>query len=173
MLPMVGQLRDLMPKTVKDAPCHESFSRTALDDLPILTCWPEDGGCITFRCSQGSNQANATSLIAAGVRQPRPGHWQRHRRRAAPPGYDASGGASRWRSRWGRTGVAMLRDRADAQAGRTAAGRLLARRRIEIVKCVTVDAGPRQPQIVLEECVDPGERRREGPFGDHTGVFPA
>src|SRR5712671_6244203 len=23
MLPMVGRLRDLMPKTVKDAPCHE------------------------------------------------------------------------------------------------------------------------------------------------------
>jgi 4-hydroxy-3-polyprenylbenzoate decarboxylase len=29
MLPMVGRLRDLMPKTVKDAPCRKSFAGTA------------------------------------------------------------------------------------------------------------------------------------------------
>ena len=45
MLPMVGRLRDLMPKTVKDAPCHEVVDRNGtLDSLPILKCWPEDGG---------------------------------------------------------------------------------------------------------------------------------
>src|SRR5438552_4819791 len=45
MLPMVGRLRDLMPKTVKDAPCQEIVRRDAsLDELPILKCWPEDGG---------------------------------------------------------------------------------------------------------------------------------
>src|SRR3954471_8112223 len=50
MLPMVGRLRDLMPKTVRDAACHEIVDRDAtLDALPILTCWPEDGGrYITF-----------------------------------------------------------------------------------------------------------------------------
>jgi 4-hydroxy-3-polyprenylbenzoate decarboxylase len=50
MLPMVGRLRDLMPKVVKDAPCHEVVQRDGtLDELPILTCWPEDGGpYITF-----------------------------------------------------------------------------------------------------------------------------
>ena len=45
MLPMVGRLRDLMPKTVKDASCQEIVRRDGtLDDLPILKCWPEDGG---------------------------------------------------------------------------------------------------------------------------------
>src|SRR5689334_20482537 len=45
MLPMVGRLRDLMPKTVKDAPCQEIVNKNGtLDDLPILKCWPEDGG---------------------------------------------------------------------------------------------------------------------------------
>src|SRR5437016_3713712 len=45
MLPMIGRLRDLMPKTVKDAPCHEIVDRDGtLDSLPILKCWPEDGG---------------------------------------------------------------------------------------------------------------------------------
>jgi 4-hydroxy-3-polyprenylbenzoate decarboxylase len=45
MLPMVGRLRDLMPKTVKDASCQEVVRRDGtLDELPILKCWPEDGG---------------------------------------------------------------------------------------------------------------------------------
>ena len=45
MLPMVGRLRDLMPKTVKDAPCQEIVQRDgSLEALPILKCWPDDGG---------------------------------------------------------------------------------------------------------------------------------
>src|SRR5438445_6146016 len=36
MLPMVGRLRDLMPKTVKDAACQEIVDRNGtLDTLPI------------------------------------------------------------------------------------------------------------------------------------------
>ena len=45
MLPMVNRLRDLMPKTVSDAPCQEVVQRDGtLDQFPILKCWPEDGG---------------------------------------------------------------------------------------------------------------------------------
>src|SRR5215813_12629592 len=45
MLPMVNRLRDLMPKTVSDAPCQEVVLQPgSLDQLPILKCWPEDGG---------------------------------------------------------------------------------------------------------------------------------
>jgi 4-hydroxy-3-polyprenylbenzoate decarboxylase len=48
----------------------------------------------------------------------------------------------------------------------------LARRRIEMVKCVTVALEvPASSHIVLEGYVEPGERRREGPFGDHTGLY--
>jgi 4-hydroxy-3-polyprenylbenzoate decarboxylase len=51
-------------------------------------------------------------------------------------------------------------------------GGFLSRRRIELVKCVTVDLEvPASSHIVLEGYVDPGERRREGPFGDHTGFY--
>jgi 4-hydroxy-3-polyprenylbenzoate decarboxylase len=51
-------------------------------------------------------------------------------------------------------------------------GGLLARRRIDMVKCITVDLEvPASSHIVLEGYVDPGERRREGPFGDHTGFY--
>ena len=41
-----------------------------------------------------------------------------------------------------------------------------------MVKCVTVDLEvPASAHIVLEGYVEPGERRREGPFGDHTGFY--
>src|SRR5205814_6546759 len=50
LLPVLSRLADLMPKTVKDAPCHEVVTKDgSLDALPILKCWPEDGGrFITF-----------------------------------------------------------------------------------------------------------------------------
>jgi 4-hydroxy-3-polyprenylbenzoate decarboxylase len=49
---------------------------------------------------------------------------------------------------------------------------VLSKRRVELVKCRTVDLEvPAQAQIVLEGYVEPGERRREGPFGDHTGLY--
>src|SRR5687767_3603341 len=45
MLPTVSRLRDLMPRTVSDAPCQEVVRRDgSLEELPILKCWPEDGG---------------------------------------------------------------------------------------------------------------------------------
>jgi 4-hydroxy-3-polyprenylbenzoate decarboxylase len=49
---------------------------------------------------------------------------------------------------------------------------VLGKRRVELVKCRTVDlVVPANAQIVLEGYVEPGERRREGPFGDHTGLY--
>jgi 4-hydroxy-3-polyprenylbenzoate decarboxylase len=48
----------------------------------------------------------------------------------------------------------------------------LRRDRVELVKCITQDIEvPANAQIILEGYVDPGERRREGPFGDHTGLY--
>ena len=43
---------------------------------------------------------------------------------------------------------------------------------VELTKCVTVDLEvPATSEIVLEGYVDADERRREGPFGDHTGYY--
>jgi 4-hydroxy-3-polyprenylbenzoate decarboxylase len=45
MLPMINRLRDLMPKTVGDGACQEVVQKDGtLDEIPILKCWPEDGG---------------------------------------------------------------------------------------------------------------------------------
>ena len=41
-----------------------------------------------------------------------------------------------------------------------------------MVPCVTSDLEvPADSEIVIEGYVNPGERRREGPFGDHTGYY--
>ncbi|MDY6912182.1 MAG: UbiD family decarboxylase, partial [Chloroflexota bacterium] len=43
---------------------------------------------------------------------------------------------------------------------------------VPMVKCLTVDMEvPAEAEFVLEGYVDPGELRREGPFGDHTGYY--
>ena len=43
---------------------------------------------------------------------------------------------------------------------------------VPLVAGKTVDLlVPAEAEIVLEGYVDPGERRREGPFGDHTGFY--
>ena len=45
MLPTLGRLKDLMPKTVSSGPCQEIVKKNGtLEGIPILTCWPEDGG---------------------------------------------------------------------------------------------------------------------------------
>jgi 4-hydroxy-3-polyprenylbenzoate decarboxylase len=182
MLPMVGRLRDLMPKVVSDAPCHEVVQRDGtLDEIPILTCWPEDGGPyitfpLVFTKDPESGERNIGTYRMQLFDSRTTGmHWQRHK-----------GGAQHHRvaERLGRRlevavalgpepvlpycATAPMPEGVDELL---LAG-FLARRRIELVKCITVDLEvPATSQIVLEGYVDPGERRREGPFGDHTGLY--
>ncbi|QTA89020.1 menaquinone biosynthesis decarboxylase [Desulfonema magnum] len=43
---------------------------------------------------------------------------------------------------------------------------------VSMTRCVTSDVKvPAEAEFVLEGYVDPGELRREGPFGDHTGYY--
>jgi len=182
MLPMVGRLRDLMPKTVKDAACHEIVQRDGtLAALPILTCWPEDGGrYITFPIVFTKDPETGVRNIGAYRMQVFDDrttgmHWQRHK-----------GAAQHYRV------AERLGTRLDVAVALGAEPVLpycatapmpegldelllagfLARRRIEMVKCITSDLEvPASSHIVLEGYVEPGERRREGPFGDHTGLY--
>ncbi len=182
MLPMVGRLRDLMPKTVKDAPCQEVVEQNGtLDSLPILKCWPDDGGrYITFPLVITKDLETGVRNIGTYRMQVYDGrttgmHFQRHK-----------GGAHHYRvaERLGRrleVAVALGPEpvlpycaTAPMPEGldELLLGGFLARRRIELVRCVTVDLEvPASSHIVLEGYLEPGERRREGPFGDHTGLY--
>src|SRR6478735_8212824 len=182
MLPMVGRLRDLMPKTVKDAPCQEVVRRDGtLDDFPILKCWPEDGGrYITLPLVFTKDPETGVRNIGTYRMQVFDGrstgmHWQRHK-----------GGAQHYRvaeklKQRLPVAVALGPDPALAYSATAPmpegldelmlAG-FLRRDRVDLVKCVTVDLEvPANAQIILEGYVEPGERRREGPFGDHTGFY--
>jgi 4-hydroxy-3-polyprenylbenzoate decarboxylase len=182
MLPMVGRLRDLMPKTVKDAACQEIVRKDGtLDELPILKCWPEDGGrFITLPLVFTKDPESGMRNIGTYRMQVFDGrttgmHWQRHK-----------GGAQHYRvaERLGKrleVAVALSPEPVLTYAATAPMpegldelllGGFLARRRIELVKCITVDLEvPASSHIVLEGYVEPGERRREGPFGDHTGFY--
>jgi 4-hydroxy-3-polyprenylbenzoate decarboxylase len=179
---VLDRLRDLMPKTVKDAPCQEVIKRDgSLDELPILKCWPEDGGrYITFPLVITKDPETGVRNTGTYRMQVFDGrttamHWQRHK-----------GGAQHHRvaERLGKrleVAVALSPDPTLAYSATAPmpegldefllAG-FLGRRRIELVKGVTVDLEvPASAHIVLEGYVEPGERRREGPFGDHTGFY--
>jgi 4-hydroxy-3-polyprenylbenzoate decarboxylase len=182
MLPTVSRLRDLMPRTVKDAPCQEVVRKDgSLDDFPILQCWPEDGGrFITLPLVFTRDPETRARNIGTYRMQVYDGrttgmHWQRHK-----------GGAQHYRvaERLGRrldVAVAIGPDPALSYAATAPMpegldelmlGGFLRRERVDLVRCVTVDLEvPANAQIVLEGYVDPGERRLEGPFGDHTGFY--
>ncbi|HEY7446586.1 MAG TPA: menaquinone biosynthesis decarboxylase [Vicinamibacterales bacterium] len=182
MMPLVSRLSDLMPKTVKDGPCQEVVRRDGtLDEFPILKCWPGDGGkYITFPLVITKDPETGVRNIGAYRMQVFDGrttamHWQRHK-----------GGAQHYRvaERLGRrleVAVALSPSPVLAYAATAPmpegldelllAG-FLSRRRIELVKAVSVNLEvPANAHIVLEGYVEPGERRREGPFGDHTGFY--
>ena len=152
-----------------------------LDEIPILKCWPEDGGpYITLPMVFTRDPETGMRNIGTYRMQVFDGrttgmHWQRHK-----------GGAQHYRiaERLGKrlpVSVALGADPALPFAATAPmpegldelllAG-FLRRERVELVKCVTNDLEvPASAQIVLEGYVEPGERRREGPFGDHTGFY--
>src|SRR5215207_8315274 len=182
MLPTVSRLKDALPKTVKDGPCQEVVRNAgSLDEIPILKCWPEDGGrYITLPLVFTRDPETGMRNIGTYRMQVFDGrstgmHWQRHK-----------GGAQHYRvaerlKKRMPVAVALGPDPALAYAATAPmpegldelmlAG-FLRRDRVELVKCVTIDLDvPANAQIVLEGYVEPGERRQEGPFGDHTGVY--
>jgi 4-hydroxy-3-polyprenylbenzoate decarboxylase len=182
LMPLVNRIADLLPKTVKDAPCQEEVRMDGgLDELPILTTWPEDGGPfitlpLVFTRDPETGMRNI-GLYRMQVydRRTTGMHWQRHK-----------GGAQHHRvaERLGKrleVAVALGADPVLTYAATAPmpegldelmlAG-VIGKRRIELVKCRTIDLEvPATAEIVLEGYVDPGERRREGPFGDHTGLY--
>jgi 4-hydroxy-3-polyprenylbenzoate decarboxylase len=182
LMPLVNRLTDLMPKTVKDGPCQEVVKMDGgLDELPILKTWPEDGGpfitlpLVITRDPETGMRNIGTYRMQVYDRRTTGMHWQRHK-----------GGAQHHRiaERMGKRLEVAVALGADPvlQYSATApmpegldelmlAG-VLGKRRIEMVKCRSVDLEvPANAQIVLEGYVEPGERRREGPFGDHTGFY--
>jgi 4-hydroxy-3-polyprenylbenzoate decarboxylase len=182
LMPLVSRLSDLMPKTDKDAPVQEVVKENGgLDELPILKTWPDDGGpfitlpLVITKDPETGMRNIGTYRMQVFDRRTTGMHWQRHK-----------GGAQHHRvaERLGKRLEVAVALGADPVLTYCATAPMpegldelmlagvLGKRRVELVKARTVDIEvPANAQIVLEGYVDPGERRREGPFGDHTGFY--
>lgn len=178
-------VRKFVPRLVKKAPVHDlvlTGDQVDLNQLPILKCWPDDGGkFITLTAvvskdpdSQSRNigmyRVQVFDKNTAGL------HWQRHK-----------GGAAhheKFKKTGGRMEVAVVLGGDPATIYSASAplppnidewffSGFLRGKAVEIVKCKTVDLEvPAHAEIVLEGYVDLNEPLRvEGPFGDHTGFY--
>jgi 4-hydroxy-3-polyprenylbenzoate decarboxylase len=183
------------PKSVKEGECQEivqlldTGNRTAdtgklsLRDLPILKCWPNDGGrFITLpnvHTRDPETGARNVGVYRMQVFDDRTTamHWQIHKvgarhgkryyQRNQPMPVAVTLGGDPAHSF---AATAPLPDGLDEIlfAG------FLRRKSVELVKCKTIDVEvPADVDFVLEGYVQPGELRPEGPFGDHTGYYTA
>jgi len=184
LIPKLRRLANIFPSMVHRASCQELVLRgeeVDLTALPVLTCWPLDGGpfitmpvVITRHPDTGVRNVGMYRMqvydkTTTGM------HWHRHK-----------GGAQHYRVAEARgerlpVAVALGPDPAVTYAATAPlpedideilfAG-FLRQEPVEMVPCISVPLEvPANSQIVLEGYVEPGERRREGPFGDHTGYY--
>ncbi|MCB2187754.1 MAG: menaquinone biosynthesis decarboxylase [Deltaproteobacteria bacterium] len=184
-LPKIKELASFKPKEVKSAPCQEVVlegEAASLDLLPILTCWPGDGGPFitlpqvitadpeTGKQNVGMYRLQKFDASTTGM------HWHRHK-----------GGAAHYakaKELGERLPVAVALGGPPAAVYAATAplpenleemmftGFLLGRP-LKVARAVASDLlVPAEAEVILEGYVDPAEPlRREGPFGDHTGFY--
>jgi len=185
----LGQLlssRELLgigPKTAGSGACQEiaaSGDAVDLTELPVLTCWPMDGGPyittpLVFTVDPASDVRNVGMYRMQVYDKRTTGmHWQRHKH--GREHQDATARGARMPVAVALGGDPVLTYAASAPLPSGIDELLLAGflrgRGVPMVRCKTIDLSvPADADFVLEGYVDDGELRREGPFGDHTGVY--
>ncbi|MGA2720215.1 MAG: UbiD family decarboxylase, partial [Candidatus Acidiferrales bacterium] len=185
MLPKLAEIGSFFPKVVRSGECQEVVhtDRLSLADLPILQCWPQDGGryitwpmVITKNPETGKRNTGCYRMQVFDERTTGM-HWQTQKHGAE------HFRSARAKNREGKIDVAVAigADPATCFAGILPVppdmdeflfSGFLRRDPVELVKCKTVDLEvPANAEIVLEGYVNLGEMRTEGPFGDHTGFY--
>lgn len=186
MLPLLGRMSRWLPREVKGrGVCRQVVLQgdaARLDLLPVLKCWPQDGGCFvtlplvhtldpdTGVRNVGMYRMQLFSPQTTGM------HWHLHktgerhyrayqRLGKRMPVTVCLGGDPAYTY----AATAPMPDNMDEYL---LAG-FLRERPVELVKCVTNDLRvPADCDIVIEGYVDPSEEKViEGPFGDHTGFY--
>lgn len=184
MLPKLARVAAAAPRRVDSAPCQEVVEdEPDLRRLPVLTCWPDDGGpfitmpmVVTRDPDTGTRNIGCYRMQVFGPRETGM-HWQIHKtgyrhmrryrelgHRRMPVAVALGGDPSLFYS-----ATAPLPDGIDELL---LAG-FLRRKSVPVVRCKTCDLEvPASADFVLEGYVDLEEPlRREGPFGDHTGYY--
>ena len=184
LLPALAEVAAFMPKKVSGrGRCQEEVMESPdLTQLPVLTCWPYDGGPfitlpvvhtkhpVTGLRNVGMYRMQVLSPDTTGM------HWHLHKNSAAHyreykrlgfrmPVSVALGGDPVYTY----TATAPLPENLDEYL---IAG-FLRKKKVELVKCLTNDIEvPADADFIIEGYVDPDEELiLEGPFGDHTGFY--
>ena len=166
-------------------PCQEVIwqgNQVDLRKIPVMTCWPEDGGpyitlpmVISRDPKRGIRNVGMYRVQVLGPRTIAM-HWQRHKV-----------GAAHWRemAERGETMPVCIAIGADPASIYSASAPLpptvdeflfagfLRSAPVQLAKAVTCDLEvPAEAEFVLEGYIDPREPLvTEGPFGDHTGFY--
>jgi 4-hydroxy-3-polyprenylbenzoate decarboxylase len=186
LLPRLLEMGKFPPRTKKGrAASQEIVWRDAevdLDKLPLMKCWPEDGGAyITFPMvitrdpKRGIRNVGMYRIMQTG-KTTLAMHWQRHKV-----------GAAHWRemAERGEKMPVCIALGADPPSMYSASAPLpptvdeflfagfLRRAPVSLTKAVTCDLEvPAEADFVIEGYIDPAESLvTEGPFGDHTGFY--
>ena len=184
------------PKHAREGACQEvvhlfetgngkpaAAGKFSLSDLPILKCWPKDGGrFVTFpnvHTKDPDTGARNLGMYRMQVYDERTTgmHWQVHKVGARH--------GKRYYERGERMPVAVCLGGDPAYTFAATAplpdgldeilfAGFIRKKSVELVPCKTIDLEvPGDVDFVLEGYVQPGETRPEGPFGDHTGFYTA
>lgn len=184
----LGVMMHAKPSSVSSGPCKDVIcrmddpeNRFTLEDLPVLKCWPHDGGrFVTFpnvytqdpdtgERNIGMYRMQVYDAKTTGM------HWQvhkvgaRHGRR-----YYEEGKRMPVAVCLGGDPVLTFAATAPMPDGldEVLLAGFLRRKSVPMVKCETHDLMvPANSDFVIEGYVDPQESRIEGPFGDHTGFY--
>jgi 4-hydroxy-3-polyprenylbenzoate decarboxylase len=186
MLSRLMEVAKFPPRVKGGSPaCHEIVWRgdeVDLDKIPVLTCWPEDGGpFITLTAvvskdpARGIRNVGMYRVQKLGKRHVAM-HWQRHKT-----------GAEHFKqmAERGETMPVCIVVGADPASVYSASAPLppavdeflfagfLRREGVRLTKAVTCDLEvPSDAELVIEGYIDPREDLVvEGPFGDHTGYY--
>src|SRR5687768_10494591 len=186
MLPRLLEVGKFPPRMRSGKPaCQEIVwkdDEIDLGRLPIMTCWPEDGGpyitlpmVISKDPKRGIRNVGMYRVQVLGPRTLAM-HWQRHKV-----------GAAHWRemAEKGERMPVVIAIGADPASVYSASAPLpptvdefifsgfLRKSPVSLAKAVTCDLDvPADAEFVIEGYIDPREPLvTEGPFGDHTGFY--
>ena len=184
LLPTLAEVAKFMPghKKRKGACQEVVMEKPDITKLPVLTCWPHDGGPFitlpvvhTRHPETGVRNVGMYRMQVFGPDKTGM-HWHLHKNSAAHfreykrlglrmPVSVALGGDPVYTY----CATAPLPENMDEYM---LAG-FLRKKKVELVKCLTSDIEvPSDADFIIEGYVDPAENLMlEGPFGDHTGFY--
>ncbi len=183
-LPRLFKTAGYMPsrKKTKGACQQVIYKNPDLGVLPVLKCWPHDGGRFvtlpmvhtvnpfTGKPNVGMYRMQILNSNTTGM------HWQRHK--------TGAGHFEAWKKAGRKMPVSVTLGGDPVYAYCATAplpeniseyilAGFLRKKKVTLVKCITNDLYvPCDADIVIEGYVDPSEKLvTEGPFGDHTGFY--